>query len=238
MCLDLATNRIIISCHVTFDESCFPFEEHGTQPPSFDFDTLSDLEYMPLPVGTRFPAGTPNAPIDATSVSLSPAAPDGVLPQVFASGAQGGPSAILGADASPGSRVALSLSTPTGPVARDSGPPLGFLALSPSQADRASGSPFGPSGQPLGFPVSSPDRAARALGLLFGSFGFVAGASSSPRDPPLGSNGLASPFGLSSTPCAPPSIPARVPILPANAIPVAPVANEHRMVMHTKVGFH
>ncbi|XP_071695889.1 uncharacterized protein [Rutidosis leptorrhynchoides] len=37
-CLDLATNRIILSRHVTFDETSFPFGSmNPTQPPSYDF---------------------------------------------------------------------------------------------------------------------------------------------------------------------------------------------------------
>ena len=39
-CLDLSTNRIIISRHVIFSETSFPFSEVSS-PPSSDFDFLS-----------------------------------------------------------------------------------------------------------------------------------------------------------------------------------------------------
>jgi hypothetical protein len=68
-CLDLATNRIIISCHVTFDESSFPFAEIS-DPPSSSFDFLSELDWTPFPIGTNPSAGTPKT-----------AAPVGLVPQ-------------------------------------------------------------------------------------------------------------------------------------------------------------
>lgn len=55
-CLDLTTNRIIISRHVTFDESSFPFAEISN-PPSSHFDFLSDLDCTSLPVGTMYSIG-------------------------------------------------------------------------------------------------------------------------------------------------------------------------------------
>lgn len=50
-CLDLSTNRIIISRHVTFDESSFPFAKMATPLSSSDYNFLSDMAYMPRPIG-------------------------------------------------------------------------------------------------------------------------------------------------------------------------------------------
>jgi hypothetical protein len=55
-CLDLASNCLIISHHVSFDESSFPFAEKSNQIPSSDFDFLSEFNLMPLPIGSYFPS--------------------------------------------------------------------------------------------------------------------------------------------------------------------------------------
>jgi len=71
-CLDLATNRIIISRHVMFDESVFLFAEIST-PPSSHFDFLSYLDCTPLPIGTNRFAGTP-LPVPGTPATGAPPA--------------------------------------------------------------------------------------------------------------------------------------------------------------------
>jgi hypothetical protein len=71
--LDLATNRIIISRHVPFDESSFPFTEISV-PPSSSFDFMSELDCTPLQIGAN--------PLTGTSGT---AAPVGHAPQVVAS---------------------------------------------------------------------------------------------------------------------------------------------------------
>jgi hypothetical protein len=53
-CLDLASNRLIISRHVIFDESSFPFAEKFDPLPSSDFDFLSEFNAMLLPIGSCF----------------------------------------------------------------------------------------------------------------------------------------------------------------------------------------
>jgi hypothetical protein len=53
-CLDLNSNRLIISHHVVFDESSFPFAEKFDPLPSSDFDFLSGFNAMPLPIGSCF----------------------------------------------------------------------------------------------------------------------------------------------------------------------------------------
>lgn len=78
-CLDLSTNRLIISRHVTFDETSFPFSRVSS-PPSSDFDFLSefDVTYVP-PIGSPL-AGTVPAPAGpATPVAPAQAAASGPL---------------------------------------------------------------------------------------------------------------------------------------------------------------
>jgi hypothetical protein len=56
-CLDLATNRIIISRHVNFDESSFPFAELPAPLPSPNLDFLSEFDHVCSPVPSPFVAG-------------------------------------------------------------------------------------------------------------------------------------------------------------------------------------
>jgi hypothetical protein len=51
-CLDLPTNRVIISLHVMFDELTFPFADLST-PPSSHFDFLSNMDCTPLSVSAN-----------------------------------------------------------------------------------------------------------------------------------------------------------------------------------------
>jgi hypothetical protein len=81
-CLDLASNHLIISRHVTFDETSFPFAEIFT-PPSSTFDFLFDMDCVPLPVGSSSFTGA--------SPSVGAAAPGVLAPQAAASGATGSP---------------------------------------------------------------------------------------------------------------------------------------------------
>jgi hypothetical protein len=68
-CLNLATNQIIISHHVLFDESSFPFVTIS-DPPSSSFDFLSEFNCTPLPIGANPLTGTFSrvAPVDPTPV--------------------------------------------------------------------------------------------------------------------------------------------------------------------------
>jgi hypothetical protein len=88
-CLDLSSNRIIISRHSVFDETSFPFAEHHPSPSPADFDFLDDISNpMPAPIGPSqlpSPAGShgdlPRAPAlpRAPPLSAQPrAAPDDV----------------------------------------------------------------------------------------------------------------------------------------------------------------
>lgn len=56
-CLDLATNHLIISRHVTFDESSFPFAELPIPLPSSNLDFLSEFDPVYSPVSSPIVAG-------------------------------------------------------------------------------------------------------------------------------------------------------------------------------------
>jgi hypothetical protein len=57
---------------VTFDESSFPFAEIS-DPPSYSFGFLSELECTPLPVGTNPSAGTPKTATPVGPISQAAA---------------------------------------------------------------------------------------------------------------------------------------------------------------------
>lgn len=62
-CLDLASNKVIISRHVVFDESAFPFAERLSQPVSpADFEFLDSPNVVLAPIGSTqhpFLSGSP-----------------------------------------------------------------------------------------------------------------------------------------------------------------------------------
>ena len=55
-CLDMSSNRVIISRYVTFDENSFPFGDMAATSSSDDanLDFLLDMECSPLPIGPCF----------------------------------------------------------------------------------------------------------------------------------------------------------------------------------------
>jgi hypothetical protein len=75
-CLDLASNHLIISCHVSFDESSFPFAKKSDPPMSSDFEFLSEFNVMLLPIGSCFTSrvstGTGSPGDGAPSVVAAP----------------------------------------------------------------------------------------------------------------------------------------------------------------------
>jgi hypothetical protein len=78
-CLDLHSNRVIISCHVIFDETSFPFATHPSPLSAEAFEFLLDTNpIMPAPIGiARFsiPVGfseTTALPRAATPAPLPP----------------------------------------------------------------------------------------------------------------------------------------------------------------------
>jgi hypothetical protein len=52
--LDLSSNRLIISHHVSFDESSFPFAEKSDPIPSSNFDFLLEFNVIPSPIRSYF----------------------------------------------------------------------------------------------------------------------------------------------------------------------------------------
>ena len=50
-CLDLQSNRIIVSHHVIFDEASFPFAEQQTTPTPADFEFNDYTNPVPAPIG-------------------------------------------------------------------------------------------------------------------------------------------------------------------------------------------
>src|SRR5207237_5425704 len=78
-CLDLSSNHIIISRHVTFDENSFPFAEQPTPPSPADFTFLDDdmpAIVFPLarppPTAAPAPAVPPPVPPPPNAVPAAP----------------------------------------------------------------------------------------------------------------------------------------------------------------------
>jgi hypothetical protein len=114
-CLDLSSNKIIISRHVTFHETSFPFSEVSS-PPSSDFDFLSEFDIAPvIPIGCPCVSGSQVARTAvAPAAPNCPAAPADILSQAVASGAlgaqlpatvRGTPSPAAGASGTPGGHL-------------------------------------------------------------------------------------------------------------------------------------
>ncbi|GKE96679.1 ribonuclease H-like domain-containing protein, partial [Tanacetum coccineum] len=80
-CLDLNTNKIIISRHVTFDETVFPFPSTKlTNPPSYDFleassDLISTIIRTTPITPSPDPTPTPTADIPSTPIPPTPPSP-------------------------------------------------------------------------------------------------------------------------------------------------------------------
>ena len=52
-CLDLSSNRVIVSRYVVFDETSFPFSKQQSLPANADFDFLLEpLDVVPAPIGS------------------------------------------------------------------------------------------------------------------------------------------------------------------------------------------
>lgn len=77
-CLDLNTNKIIISCHVSFDETVFPFQSNQSKPTSsYDFledsSTLISTIINTTPIGPNLnPTITPPVTIPASPTPATP----------------------------------------------------------------------------------------------------------------------------------------------------------------------
>ena len=68
-CLDLNTNRVIISRHVVFDETTFPFSLSRPSPPQQELDFLTDDDTIPV---SPLPIGTPGVAAPFQLVPLAP----------------------------------------------------------------------------------------------------------------------------------------------------------------------
>ncbi|WVZ51872.1 hypothetical protein U9M48_002973 [Paspalum notatum var. saurae] len=79
-CLDLSSRRIIISCHVVFDEFVFSFEQTNTTPPASAFDfLLQDTTSVAPPSGVEQPQVT--STLDDPAILLQgPVVPSGTPP--------------------------------------------------------------------------------------------------------------------------------------------------------------
>ena len=161
-CFDLTTRRIIISRHVVFDESTFPFarETHPPTTSSFDFLLGRDLDIAPL-FTNHAAGGSPTAAPSSIDVEQPCSAPggSGVQPPL-------GPSA----SSSPGG---CGFVPPSGPSASsstggtDSSPlPAPATAADPPAPPGAPGAASGaPAGASSGMP-GAPGAAVPAPGAL------------------------------------------------------------------------
>jgi hypothetical protein len=144
-CLDPTSNRIIISRHVLFDESAFPFAEHTSTPTAADFNFLDEFPNpAPLPIG--LPTMSPAGPPGATTVAARPHAH--VQPRPAPPVPTGFP-ALPRAGGAPSSPTGTPLSAPR--AAPTTSPALPHAGTAPSAAPTS----------PPGFPT--PPCAAPAL---------------------------------------------------------------------------
>jgi len=133
ICLDRHTNRTIISRHVLFEESSFPFAESFSSPTLTDFDFLEESAHpvvLPFPSSTGLlPAGSSAAPHAAPA--SSPAA---------------APRAASTAPTSPAPRAATASSPAAAPRAASTPAlpaPSAATTSSPAAAPRAAPEHFG-----------------------------------------------------------------------------------------------
>ena len=218
ICLDRHSNRLIISRHVTFEESSFPFSEDTTPPTRVAFDFLDDYTN---PVMVPFPPSPPlcSAGTPAASTTQPRAAPD--VPVSTAETLALAPLPLYRpAAVSPDAHHALG-STPSGlvPAAVSGGPPPRRFGQVYTRRAAA------PAPQP------PPGR----FGAVYTHRSASVPTSSTPvpvqapTPVPPASPAQASPTtSASSTP---------TPALPARAIAIAPVVNDHGMVTRGKRGF-
>ncbi|GJZ64027.1 ribonuclease H-like domain-containing protein [Tanacetum coccineum] len=110
-CLDLETNKIILSRHVTFDETQFPYRSMTpSSPPSYTFleptpsPLLNTLTSAPIPPptthettqpnNTTIPNAEPNTPYAPTPQGPTPTEPQSTLPTSIAHNHASGPSTL------------------------------------------------------------------------------------------------------------------------------------------------
>ncbi|WVZ54515.1 hypothetical protein U9M48_005301 [Paspalum notatum var. saurae] len=237
-CLDIATNRVIISRHVVFDESSFPFAEATSPsalPTNLDFldDHFSQVSTAPAaPPGQRRPpsklppalelAGTPGGP------AASPLSPHGLASPLTSPGGpaiSSSPGGLASPLASPGASVASSSAGGlASPLASAGGP----AASSSPGGLASSSSPGGSRGGPT----------ITAGPSLPGGAGRLGGLPLAPGNSPGGSWHWTVPSDVhrGRSACLP-RVPSAPTPLPAGAIPVPNVINTHGMRTRAKDGF-
>jgi hypothetical protein len=225
-CIDVTTNRILISRHVVFDESSFPFAEAPT--PS----APTNLEFL-----DEFPSQD-TVWVPPASHGATPRRPPGGPPPGFPPRAGAASTSAPGAGAGPG---------PAGPTA-GAGPltPGGLLPPPPPRPPPPPGLPRpGPtSAASLGLPASSGPTGA-SPGLAHGDSLAAEPGLQQPLAPGLqqvsSSNGpwhWAVPPDVNRVRSARlPWVPSAPPLIPAGGIPVPPVVNSHGMRTRAKGGF-
>src|SRR6185312_9091757 len=75
-CFDLTSRRVLISRHVVFDESDFPYSTSSTPSPDSELESLfltDSVVQPPLPV-CPFPAGFPGTPAPFLVINAAPSA--------------------------------------------------------------------------------------------------------------------------------------------------------------------
>jgi hypothetical protein len=206
-CLDLTTNRVIISHHVVFNESSFPFAEASSSASPTNLDFLDDFssQQVMAPSTLVIPgAAWPTRPPAAPGCHPGPL-PGGPLP--------GGPSPLRPPGSpgpSPRGPSGLPPGTPPGGLPPSGGPPPGLPG----------GLPPPPGGLPGGPPPPSP--------LLPGGL-----LPSAPGSPTVW---LWAGLGQARSARVPRLHPV-APVLPPGAVPVPPIVNDHVMRTRAKSGF-
>lgn len=122
-CLDLSTRRVIISRHVVFDESRFPFADSSPAYPSLDFlvdDTMHTMPCLTNPAASSRPT---RAPTPTPVAAPSPVDIEQPLPSSLPAG-PGGPRAV----------ALLGPAAPPSPGGRGFVPPLGPQLGAPRDA--------------------------------------------------------------------------------------------------------
>jgi hypothetical protein len=73
-CLDLSSHRVLISRHVVFDESNFPFSSSSFAASLTDLDVSLDLDHVSPTVVPPFPTGSSTVPTHAAPPATLPSA--------------------------------------------------------------------------------------------------------------------------------------------------------------------
>ena len=139
-CLGLSSNRLIISRHVIFDESAFPYAKRGYSPLAANFEFLDATDFVPAPIGVvpKFLAAGSSSQPYAAAPGAGPAVHDALPAGPLLSNE---PPPMLDASLLPAQTRAASASLIDGahsplpdspapsPTPQPRGPPPGFAPL-------------------------------------------------------------------------------------------------------------